>query len=145
MAYIRTHETKQRARGKPVLRYEVVWSEPVRDDFGLPVPKYLNRPNGPKLIHKRQESYSSRADAEARRDELNAARHTTGTAGLAKQRKAGDLPFGHYARAWLDSQRVKGAGAKLKAQTVDGYEQRLAVYALPEFCAMAIASITPAH
>lgn len=92
----------------------------------------------------RRETYAHREDAEARRDELNAARHTTGTIRLAEQRKAGDLPFGHYARAWLDSQRVKVASGKLKADTVDGYEKRLAVYVLPEFGATAIASITPA-
>ena len=118
----------------------------VRDEFGLPVPKDPARLDGPKLTRAAQESYASRTEAEARRDELNAARHTTGTASLADQRKAGDLPFGHYARAWLDSQRVKAArGDKIRAATVDGYEKRLAVYALPEFGVMAIGSITPAH
>lgn len=78
-------------------------------------------------------------------DELNAARHTTGTSALSEARKAGELPFGHYARAWLNAQRVKAASGKVKADTVDGYEQRLAVYALPQFGSMAIAAITPAH
>jgi integrase len=89
-----------------------------------------------------QENYPTRELAEARRDELNAARHTTGTTALAEQRKAGVLTFGHYAQAWLTAQRVKAASGQIKADTVDGYQRRLAVYALPEFGGKAIASIT---
>ncbi|BBY84855.1 prophage integrase [Mycolicibacterium tokaiense] len=55
----------------------------------------------------RQESHPTREAAEARVAELNAAKHTTGTSTLAEQRKAGELPFGHYARGWLDAQAVK--------------------------------------
>jgi integrase len=145
MAYIRTHETTERRNGKPVKTYAVVWREPVRDHFGLPIPVNREHPDGPKQMRARRESYATREEAEVRRDELNAARHTSGTSALAEQRKAGDLPFGYYARAWLDSQRVKAASGKVKADTVDGYEKRLAVYALPEFGGKAIASITPAH
>ena len=145
MAYIREHVTKARDNGKPIKRYQVVWREVVRDDFGLPLPKYPNRPAGPKLTRAQQETYGRREDAEVRRDELNAARHTSSTANLAEQRKAGDLPFGHYARAWLDSQRLKVAGGKLKADTLAEYERLLASHALLEFGATAIASITPAH
>jgi integrase len=145
MAYVRAHETKQRRNGKPVKTYAVVWREPERDEFGLPVALNPEHPEGPKRMLARRETYPSREAAEARRDELNAARHTTGTSALAEQRKAGELPFGYYARAWLDWQRLKAASGKVKADTVDGYEKRLAVYALPEFGATAIASITPAR
>ncbi|WP_111511878.1 tyrosine-type recombinase/integrase [Mycobacterium kyogaense] len=147
MAYIRTHETKRRdSRGRPIKTYTVEWREVIRDDFGLPQPKYLNRPDGPSATRFRRETYASRPDAEARRDEINAARHVTGTASMADQRKAGDLPFGHYARAWIDSQKVKAAtGDKLRGETVDGYAKRLSTYALPEFGPMAIGAITPAH
>ena len=40
---------------------------------------------------------------------------------------------------------MKVASGKVKADTVDGYERRLAVYALPTLGSKAIASITPAH
>jgi integrase len=133
MAHIRTYETTERRKGKPVRVYRVVWREPVRDKFGLPTTK----------TRARQENYPTREAAEARRDELNAARHTTGTSALAEQRKAGEQPFGHYARAWLDAQRVKVASGRVKAATVDGYAARLAVYVLPEFGGRAIAAITP--
>jgi integrase len=135
MTYIRSYSTKQKRKGKPVRRYEVVWREPATDTNGLPIPgKHRSR----------QESYTTREAAEARRDELDNAKHTTGTSSLADQRAAGLLTFGFYARGWLDSQRVKVISGKLKPDSVEGYERRLAVYALPEYGAMAIASITMA-
>lgn len=145
MAYIRSYDTTRKRKGKAVKRYEVVWREAVRDQFGLPLPVDTDHPDGPRRKRSRQESYSTREAAEARRDELNAAKHTSGTGVLADAKKAGELPFGYYARAWVESQRVKAASGKVKADTVDGYEGRLAVYVLPEFGAKAIASITPTH
>lgn len=145
MAYIRTHDTQQRRDGKVVKRYEVVWREPVRDSFGVPVPRYPARPDGPQKTSTRAERFDTRDDAEARRDELNAARHTSGTASLADQRKAGELPFGHYARAWLDAQQVRVASGKLKATSLAEYKRLLISHAIPEFGARAIASISPAH
>lgn len=135
MAYVRAHETRQKRNGKPIRTYAVVWREPVRYSFGLPTGNTAAR----------QETYSTRDAAEARRDELNAARHTVGTSALADQRKAGELPFGYFARGWLDAQALKVASGRVKTDTVDKYAKRLAVYALPEFGAMAIAAITPAH
>ena len=41
MAYLKVHETNTKRNGKPVKRYAVVWREPVRDEFGLPVPENL--------------------------------------------------------------------------------------------------------
>jgi hypothetical protein len=134
MAYIRERVTRTHDNGKPVKHYVVAWRETERDGFGLPIPKHPNRPDGPKRTRAQQETYDSRDKAEARRDELNAARHTTGPANLTQQRRVGDLPFGHYAREWLDSQRLKVAGGKLKAGTL----AELASHALPEFGAMAI-------
>lgn len=132
MAYIKAHDTKQKRKGKTMKRYEVVWREP--------------HPVTGKTRF-RQESYPTRELAEQRRDELNAAKHTvSGTSALADAKKAGQLPFAHYAQAWLSAQRVRAAsgGGKLRPDTVEGYEKRLAVYALPEFGARPIASITPA-
>ena len=71
MAYIRTHNTTAKRKGKVVKRYEVVWREPATDPAtGLPTGK----------SRARQESYPTREAAEARRDELNAAKHTLGGA-----------------------------------------------------------------
>jgi integrase len=136
MAHIRSYDTQRKRKGKTVRVHRVIWREAVTDANGLPIPGKTRA---------RQESYPTRGQAEVRRDELNAAKHTHTTSTLADQRKAGVLPFGYYARAWLAAQQVRVASGKVKADTVDGYENRLAVYALPEFGGKAIASITPAH
>ena len=135
MAYVRPHETRQKRNGRPIRTYAVVWREPVRDSFGLPTGKTAAR----------QETYPTRETAEARRDELNAARHTTGTTALADQRKAGELPFGYFARGWLDAQALKVAQGKLKQRTVDEYDRLLRTYILPTLGGTAIAAVTPAH
>ena len=136
MAYLRAHDTKQKrkGKGKVVKRYEVCWREPERDSFGLPTGKSVAR----------QESYPTREDAEARCDELNAAKHTTGTSALAKAKAAGEKPFGHYARSWLDALQVRVADGKLKQSTHDEYERLLRCYVLDEFGPRAIASVTSA-
>ena len=144
MAYIRTHDTTQRRNGKPVKRYEVVFREPVKDEFGVPVPLDPHRPDGPKRMRSRQESYPTRKAAEARRDELNAAKHTTGTEALADARKAGELPFGQYAKGWLDEQRTKVATSAMKQSTFELYEGILRVHVLPRFGDRAVGAITVA-
>ena len=63
MAYIRSHHTHQRRNGKPILRYEVVWRETVKDEFGRPMPVNPDFPEGPKRTRARQESYSTREAA----------------------------------------------------------------------------------
>jgi hypothetical protein len=108
MAYIRAHETtaKRKGKGKTVKRYEVYWREPATDPTtGLPTGKQRAR----------QESYPTRELAEARRDELNHGKHGIGgTAALADAKKAGELPFGHYAEGFIARQRSKVAAGKLK-------------------------------
>ena len=117
MAYIRTHDTAHRNRrsGKPVKRYEVVWraNGDGRNGFAhrclAPVGRRVTPPA---------------EQAEARRGELDAAKHTqTGTAALADACKAGARTFGEYAVAWLDAQRKKVATGALKQSTyaMDAY------------------------
>lgn len=90
MAHIRAHNTTTLRKGKVVKRYEVVWREPATDPTtGMPIPG---------KTHSRQESYPTRESAEARRDELNNAKHNVGgTSALADAKKAGQLPFVLYA------------------------------------------------
>lgn len=145
MAHLRTHETRQKRNGKPIKTYAVVWREPVRDPFGLPIPLDPVQAGGAKQMRARRETFTTREAAEARRDELNAAKHTTGTSALAEQRKAGELPFGHYAQAWLDTQAVKVSTGKLKRNTADEYGRQLRTYVLPAIGSTAVACITPAH
>jgi integrase len=133
MAHIRSYDTQRKRKGKTVRMHRVIWREQTTDANGLPIPGKTRA---------RQETYPTREAAEVRRDELNAARHTNTASALADQRKAGKLTFGQYAWAWLAAQQVRVASGNLKADTVNGYGQRLAVYALPEFGGKAIGSIT---
>ena len=135
MAHIRTHNTTQRNRrsGKPVKRYEVVWREQATDANGLPT----------RAWRARQESYATRKQAEVRRDELNNAKHTaTGTTALADAKKAGELPFGHYAQGWLARQRTKVADGRLKQRTCERYEGTVRYNLLPCFGSRPIGAIT---
>lgn len=143
MAWITKYETTERRRGKPVATYRVTFKDVVRDENGLPIPADPAKPNGRKKATNRQETFPTRELAEARRDELNAARHTNGTSALADQRIAGDLPFGHYAQAWIESQALKVAQGRLKQRTLDDYERVVKRYALDRFAAKAVASVTP--
>ena len=134
MAYIRTHETTARRKGKPVRRYEVCWREPATDPNGLPIPARMRA---------RQESYPTREAAEARRDELNAAKHTLGgTTALADAKKAGELPFAHYAEGFIARQRSKVAAGKLKSRTCERYERTIKAHLLKPFGAKAVSAIT---
>ena len=145
MAYIKAIETSQKRNGKPVKRYAVIWREPVRDKFGLPVPENSDHPDGPKRMRNRSERYPTREAAQARVDELNVAKHTTGTSALADAKKAGELPFGYYARGWLDQQAVKVSQGKLKARTADEYRRLLRSYVLGSLGPLAVAAVSPAH
>lgn len=128
MAYIRSHETAIKRKGKVVKRYEVVWREP------HPVTGQ---------IRGRQESYTTREAAEVRRDELNAAKHTVGgTAALADAKKAGAAPLCEYVASWLDAQAVHVANGDLKAATAAKYRRLLEFYVLPELGGTPVAQLT---
>jgi integrase len=91
----------------------------------------------------RQESYPTRDAAEARRDELNAAKHTLGgTTALADAKKAGQTPFSTYAAGFIARQRSKVAAGKLKARTCERYEATIKAHLLPVFGGKAVSAIT---
>ena len=132
MAYIRSHETKQRARGKTVKTYAVVYRAKVRTDDGRMVSRL------------RQETHATKAAAEARVAELNAHRHSH-TTDPAEQRKRGQRSLADWSADWLASQRVKVAGGQLKARTLDEYGRLLDCYVMPELGHVPIAAVTPAQ
>jgi integrase len=131
MAYIRAHNTTIKRKGKVIKRYEVVWREP--------------HPTQPGKVHARQESFTIREAAEARRDELNNAKHSVGgTAALADAKKAGALPFGHYAESWLDAQAAAVGNGELKAATAAKYKRLLEFYVLPDLGGTPVVAINAA-
>ncbi|KXO87837.1 hypothetical protein AXK56_15790 [Tsukamurella pulmonis] len=105
MAWITKYETNERRRGKPVATYRVTFKDLVRDENGLPIPVDPAKPNGRKKTTNRQETFPTRELAEARRDELNSAKHSGTVSQLADQRVAGTLPMGHYAAEFFKSQQ----------------------------------------
>lgn len=134
MAHIRLRATSRRRNGKPAISYAVVFREQARDASGWPISGKLRS---------RQETYRTREQAEARCDELNAARNGVGgPSTLVEQRKLAILPYDHYAARWLTEQRRRLAEGTLKIATFDNYERLLACYVLRRFGTRAIASIT---
>ena len=114
MAWIKTYETKDRRRGKPVKTYRVIWKEVGRDERGLPVPASDANPSGRKRSTNRQRTFADRDAAERFRDSLNAAKHQPG--GVVVPR---DQLFAHAAEAWLASR------TDLKPRTRGEYENLL--------------------
>ena len=110
MAHIRTHDATEHRKNKVVKTYGVVWREPDRDQFGLPIPVNPDHPRG-------------RSDARLAGDLLSAARHTTGTTPWPS-RRGGELPFGYDARGWLDG--AGGEGQPGEAHAAHGQATSLA-------------------
>lgn len=136
MATVKPIATGRRRDGKPVRKYKVIWREPMRDEYGV------KRPN---KYHTRSRTFDLASDAYAHADLVEAARHTGTTRALTEQRKAGELPLGHYAREWLNTIEIRVSQGRLKRDTAKEYGRLLHGYVLPELGATAVASITPAR
>jgi integrase len=132
MAYIRTHDTKQTSRGKVVKRYEVVYRAKVRE-------------RGQAATRLRQETYTTREAAEARRDELNSHRHHAHATDPSEQRRRGARSLDDYATDWIAAQRIKVASGNLKERTLDEYGKLFYRYVSPGLGHLPIAAITPAQ
>ena len=104
MAHIRTHDTTERRKNKVAKTYGVVWREPDRDQFGLPIPVNPDHPRG-------------RSDARLAGDLLSAARHTTGTSALAEQKRRGAAVWVRRARL---ARRAGGEGQPGEAHAAHG-------------------------
>ena len=127
MAYIRTHETKQRARGKVVKTYAVVWRANVNGKVRL-----------------RQRSFATREDAEDYLPTAAASERTTHTTDPAEVRRRGERMLAAYADDWLTAQGLKVSTGQLKRSTLDGYALLLRTYAAPKLGHLPIASISAA-
>ncbi|MEV6621021.1 site-specific integrase [Amycolatopsis sp. NPDC051106] len=139
MATIRNVETKQRKNGKPVVHYEVCWTEPAVDDQGRPIPANPEKPNGRKKVRHRSETYHTFDAAKDRKAEIEGLRNRDHE---VVARSAGDRLFGEFAAAWVAELREAQQAGSLKRRTVDEYEKLLNRYALPEFGTRAVGSIS---
>lgn len=127
MAYIRKHETKQRARGKPVYTYAVVWRANINGKVRL-----------------RQRSFATREAAEEYLPTAAASERTTHITDPAEIRRRGERTFADYGADWLTGQELKVSTGQLKRSTLDGYGLILRAYALPKLGHLPIASISAA-
>lgn len=130
MAHIRKRTSKAvDGQGNPVVRFQVVWYEPVRDDFGAPTGKL------------RQTSETFDTERKAKRhlrkveDQLEGARGVDPSSAKAKANK----PLGEYAKQYLDS-----LAGQVDGSTVDGYAATYRAHIGPVFGATPVASITTA-
>jgi integrase len=130
MAHIRKRTSKTvDSEGNSVVRYQVVWYEPVRDQFGAPTGKL------------RQTSETFDTERKAKRhlhkveDQLESARGVDPSSAKAKAAK----PLGEYAKQYLDS-----LAGQVDSSTVDGYAAIYRAHIGPLFGSTPVASITTA-
>jgi integrase len=130
MAYIRKRETGQLDKfGNPLVSYQVVWREPVRDDYGAPTGK----------LKQTSETFPTERKAKAHQrkveNELDSGR------GLdpSSQKAKANLSLGHYAKQYLD--RLVGT---VDDSTIEGYEKIYRTHIGPVFGSRPVASIATA-
>lgn len=109
-AHFLTHDTTERHKNKVVKTYGVVWREPDRDQFGLPVPVNPDHPKGPKRC-----ALGGRP--------TQPARPTTGTSALAEQKRRGAAGWVRRARL---ARRAGGEDQPGEARAAHGQATSLA-------------------
>ena len=130
MAHIRKRTGKAvDSQGNSLVRYQVVWYEPVRDEFGAPTGK----------LRQTSETFDTerKAKRHARKveDQLESAKGVDPSSAKAKAAK----PLGEYAKQYLDS-----LAGQVDSSTVDGYAAIYRAHIGPVFGSTPVASITTA-
>jgi integrase len=130
MAFIRTRTTGQVDKfNNPILSYQVVWREPVRDEFGAPTAKFKQT----------SETFPTERKAKAHQrkveTELESAKGIDPSSAKAKA----NTPLGTYARHYLDS-----LAGQMELTTIEGYEKLYRAHIGPVFGSKPVAAITAA-
>ncbi len=130
MAYIRKRTTGKLDKfGNPTTTYQVVWREPVRDEFGAPTGK----------LKQTSETFPTERKAKAHlrtvEDQLDGARGIDPSSAKAKAA----TPLGTYARQYLD-----GLAGQMEPTTIDGYQKLYSTHIGPVLGSKPVASITAA-
>jgi integrase len=131
MAYIRTRTTgKVDKFDNPILSYQVVWAEPMRDEFGAPTGKFKQT----------SETFPTERKARAHQrkveTELESAKGIDPSSAKAKA----NTPLGTYARQYLDS-----LAGQMEPTTIAGYEKLFLTHIRPVFGRKPVAAITAAE
>ncbi len=130
MAYIRKRETGKRDKfGNPIVSYQVVWREPVRDEFGAPTGK----------LKQSSETFPTERKAKAAlRKVENDLESAAGVSPSDAKAKA-NTSLGTYARQYLD-----GLVGSIDPNTIEDYEKVYRAHIGPVFGSRPVAAITTA-
>lgn len=136
MAHIRKRPSGKADKfGNPIVRYQVVWLEPVRDEFGAPT----HNTDGTPRYKQTSETFDTQRKAKTRlravETELDNAKGIDPSSAKAKA----NSPLGTYAREYLDS--LVGT---VDRSTIEGYEKIYRTHIGPVFGSKPVASITTA-
>lgn len=130
MAYIRKRETGRLDKfGNPTTSYQVVWREPVRDEFGAPTGK----------LKQTSETFPTERKAKAHQRKVeNDLESAAGVSPSSAKAKA-NTPLGTYARQYLD-----GLVGSIDPNTIEDYEKVYRAHIGPVFGSKPVAAITTA-
>lgn len=131
MAYLRKRTTgKVDKFGNSTTSFQVVWREPVRDEFGAPTGK----------LKQTSETFPTERKAKAHMRKVeNELENTAGVSPSAAKVKA-NTPVGTYARQYLD-----GLVGSIDPNTIEDYEKVYRAHIGPVFGSRPVASITTAE
>ncbi|ASW93899.1 site-specific integrase [Mycobacterium intracellulare] len=130
MAFVRKRETGRLDKfGNPIISYQVVWREPVRDEFGAPTGQFKQT----------SETFDTERKAKARlrkvEDALDGVKGVDPSSAKAKA----NTPLGTYARQYIDS-----LVGQMELSTIDGYDKLYRTHIAPVFGSKPVAAITAA-
>ncbi|MDO0975167.1 tyrosine-type recombinase/integrase [Mycolicibacterium frederiksbergense] len=130
MAYIRKRETGKLDKfGNPTTSYQVVWREPVRDEFGAPTGK----------LKQTSETFPTERKAKAHLRKVENDLDAMHGVNPSDAKVKANTPLATYARQYLDS--LVGL---IDPNTIEGYEKIYRTHLASEFGQRPVASITAA-
>ncbi|WP_155725300.1 tyrosine-type recombinase/integrase, partial [Mycobacterium avium] len=136
MAYIRKRTTGRLDRfGNPTVSYQVVWREPVRDQFGAPV----RNDDGGTKFKQTSETFPTERKAKAHRRKVENELESAAGVSPSDAKAKANQPLGHYAKQYLDS-----LAGSIDPNTIEGYEKIYRTHLAPRFGASPVGGITTA-
>jgi integrase len=130
MAFIRKRTTGKLDKfGNPVVTHQVVWREPVRDEFGAPTGK----------LKQTSETFPTERKAKAHQRKVETELESAGAVSPSAAKVKANTPLGTYARQYLDS-----LVGQVDPSTIEGYEKIYRTHLAPVFGSTPVAGITTA-
>jgi integrase len=130
MAYIRKRTTGKLDKfGNPTTSYQVVWREPVRDEFGAPTGK----------LKQTSETFPTERKAKAHLRKVENDLDTAAGVSPSTAKAKANTPLGTYAKQYLD-----GLVGSIDPNTIEGYEKVYRAHIGPVFGSKPVAATTTA-